>query len=249
MEVDAVILLVLSIAAATVLGWWAVLIGAMRYLYHALSTACRRARDTGAAEPLPRHRSRAAGCRADRRPDAGRPESVGAVVILVALALLSPSFVHQAFAAFDVAHPPSGRLRRTLGVVVTVLAGGGRLVRAWWRRTARPWSPPPPSSVSRSRAWSLAAVATALPTAWRRVAAVTVRAAARDPGDRQGPRPRLPLGVRPALRPAERLVLPRPGDRRPRRLDRCTGPRAVAVVAVIRSLWPCSCCSRSACCA
>ena len=55
MQVDAGVLVVLSLAVATAIGWWAVLIGAMRYLY-VVASWMRPA----LATPLPRSRFRVA---------------------------------------------------------------------------------------------------------------------------------------------------------------------------------------------
>src|SRR4051794_23670779 len=107
MEVDAVVLLVLSFAVATFVGWWAVLIGAMRYLYLALSHVL-----PVLAIPVPRSCFRVAvaafqGVALTVALVPVVPVGLASIVVLAALMLLLASFVHQTFAAVDVAHPPA----------------------------------------------------------------------------------------------------------------------------------------------
>jgi phosphatidylglycerophosphate synthase len=95
MQVDAGVLVVLSVAVTSVLGGWVLLIGAMRYLYVAASWAWPMLRS-----PLPRSRFRrfVAGVQgavlaAALAPAA--PVGVARVAVLVGLVLLVASFGSQ----------------------------------------------------------------------------------------------------------------------------------------------------------
>jgi phosphatidylglycerophosphate synthase len=95
MQVDARVLVVLSLAVAAALGWWVVLIGAMRYLYVAASWA-----RPVLATPLPRSRFRVAVAGAQGGVLAGAlapfvPTVVATVAVAVALCLLAASFGSQ----------------------------------------------------------------------------------------------------------------------------------------------------------
>jgi phosphatidylglycerophosphate synthase len=96
MEVDAGVLVVLSIAVATALGWWVLLIGAMRYLY-VVATWVR----PGLSAPVPRSRFRVvvAGLQGAVLAAALAPfvpTALAAVAVAVALGLLVVSFASQA---------------------------------------------------------------------------------------------------------------------------------------------------------
>ena len=172
MEVDAAVVAVLSIAASTVLGWWVLAIGAMRYVYLGL---CRVFPTL--ATPVPRSRSRVVvavlqGVALTVALAPFVPLGVGTVLVGAALVLLTCSFTQQAFAAVDVAHPPGGRLRRIVGLAGTVLAG----CVVWLALVA----PNRPSQVSLVafvgiplEGLLVIGLAAALPTMWRRVVAVT----------------------------------------------------------------------------
>jgi phosphatidylglycerophosphate synthase len=95
MQVDAGVLVVLSVAVAPVLGGWVLLIGAMRYLYVAASWAWPMLRS-----PLPRSRFRrgVAGLQGGVLAAALAPVvpvGVAMVAVLVALVLLVASFGSQ----------------------------------------------------------------------------------------------------------------------------------------------------------
>jgi phosphatidylglycerophosphate synthase len=171
MEVDAAIVLVLSIAVGTVLGWWVLAIGAMRYLYLGLAKIVP-VLDT----PVPRSRFRVSvavlqGVALSIALAPFVPVAVGGAVVAVALALLVASFVHQAFAAIDVAHPPGGRLRRAGGVTATVASG-----LVVWVALVMPNRPSLMSFAAfvgiPLEGLVVVAVAAALPSRWRRFVAV-----------------------------------------------------------------------------
>jgi phosphatidylglycerophosphate synthase len=99
MQVDAGVLVVLSLAVATAIGWWAVLIGAMRYLYVVASWM----RPT-LATPLPRSRFRVAVAGAQGGVLAGAlapfvPTALATAAVAVALGLLVASFGSHLIAA------------------------------------------------------------------------------------------------------------------------------------------------------
>jgi phosphatidylglycerophosphate synthase len=96
MEVDAGVLLVLSIAVATALGWWVLLIGAMRYLYVVASWVRPR---LSASAPRSRFRVVVAGLQGGVLAAALAPfvpTALAAAAVAVALGLLVVSFVSQA---------------------------------------------------------------------------------------------------------------------------------------------------------
>src|SRR3954454_22589905 len=95
MQTDAVVLAVLSIAVATELGWWALLVGAMRYLYVAAGWI-----RPGLDAPLPRNRFRVAVAAVQAAALATAlapfvPIGVATGAVAVALALLVASFGSQ----------------------------------------------------------------------------------------------------------------------------------------------------------
>jgi phosphatidylglycerophosphate synthase len=95
MQVDAGVLVVLSLAVATALGWWVALIGAMRYLYVVASWARPRL-----SAPLPRSQFRVVVAGIQGGVLAGAlapfvPRSLATAAIAVALALLAASFGSQ----------------------------------------------------------------------------------------------------------------------------------------------------------
>jgi hypothetical protein len=99
MQVDAGVLVVLSLAVATALGWWVALIGAMRYLY----VVAARARPA-LATPLPRSRFRVVVAGTQGGVLAGAlapfvPATLATTAVAVALALLVASFGSQLVAA------------------------------------------------------------------------------------------------------------------------------------------------------
>jgi phosphatidylglycerophosphate synthase len=98
MEVDAGVLVVLSVAVASVLGGWVLLIGAMRYVYVAASWAWPVLRS-----PLPRSRFRRAVAGIQGAVLAAAlapvvPVGVAMVAVMVALVLLVASFGGQILA-------------------------------------------------------------------------------------------------------------------------------------------------------
>ena len=119
MELDAGVLVVLSIAAATVLGWWVLLIAAMRYLYLGASFLWP-VLDT----PLPTSQFR----RTVAALQGGAlvvalapvvPIGVAGIAVLVALVLLLTSFAQQAVLATRperAADISTGAERSTLGI-------------------------------------------------------------------------------------------------------------------------------------
>ena len=64
MQVDAGVLVVLSVAAAPVVGIWVVLIGALRYVFVAASWLRPSLRRPLPRSPVPSGRGRSSGCRA-----------------------------------------------------------------------------------------------------------------------------------------------------------------------------------------
>lgn len=95
MQVDAAVLVVLSIAVATELGWWVVLIGAMRYLYVVATWVRPRL-----AAPLPRNQFRVFVAAAQGVVLAAAlapfvPKPLATVAVAAALALLVASFGTQ----------------------------------------------------------------------------------------------------------------------------------------------------------
>jgi phosphatidylglycerophosphate synthase len=95
MQVDAAVLVVLSIAVATELGWWVVLIGAMRYIYVVATWARPRL-----ATPLPRSRFRVFVAATQGAVLAAAlapfvPTPLATVAVAAALALLIASFGSQ----------------------------------------------------------------------------------------------------------------------------------------------------------
>ncbi len=96
MELDAGIVLILSVAVATALGWWVVIIGALRYLYGAVAAVW-----PALGRPLPpsRFRKVIAGLQGGALTIALAPlvpSWLGGVVVAAALALLVASFASQA---------------------------------------------------------------------------------------------------------------------------------------------------------
>jgi phosphatidylglycerophosphate synthase len=137
MQVDAGVLVVLSVAVAPVLGGWVLLVGAMRYLYVAASWTWPVLRS-----PLPRSRFRraVAGIQGVVLAAALAPVvPVGAagVAVLVALVLLNASFGSQVVAILRrsatsrTGHPYRGRVQ---GVAVS---GGAATARRRARSRAR----------------------------------------------------------------------------------------------------------------
>ena len=101
MQVDAAVLLVLSIAVATELGWWVLLIGAMRYLYVVATWIRPRL-----AAPLPRSRFRVFVAATQGAVLAGAlapfvPAPLATVAVAAALALLLASFGSQIVAVMS----------------------------------------------------------------------------------------------------------------------------------------------------
>ena len=98
MQVDAAVLVVLSAAVATALGWWVLLIGAMRYLYVVASWA-----RPGLSAPLPRSRFRVVVAGTQGGVLSGAlapfvPTALATVAVAVALGLLLISFGSQVLA-------------------------------------------------------------------------------------------------------------------------------------------------------
>jgi phosphatidylglycerophosphate synthase len=96
MQLDAGVLVVLSIAVATALGWWVLLIGAMRYLYVVASWV-----RPGLSAPLPRSRFRVFVAGLQGGVLAGAlapfvPTRLATPAVAVALGLLVVSFAWQA---------------------------------------------------------------------------------------------------------------------------------------------------------
>jgi phosphatidylglycerophosphate synthase len=96
MQLDAGVLVVLSIAVATALGWWVLLIGAMRYLYVVASWV-----RPGLSAPLPRSRFRVFVAGLQGGVLAGAlapfvPTRLATAAVAVALGLLVVSFAWQA---------------------------------------------------------------------------------------------------------------------------------------------------------
>jgi phosphatidylglycerophosphate synthase len=105
MEIDAVVLVVLSLAVASALGWWVVLIGAMRYLYAAATWVRPRL-----ATPLPRSRFRVVVAGVQGAALAGAlapfaPTPLATSAVAAALALLLASFSLQSVLAERTARP------------------------------------------------------------------------------------------------------------------------------------------------
>lgn len=96
MELDAALLLVVSLAAAPTLGWWVVAIGGMRYAY---AVAARLRPVLGRPVPSSRFRRAVAGAQGTALLLAMIPlvpTAVGRVLVAGALALLVVSFASQA---------------------------------------------------------------------------------------------------------------------------------------------------------
>jgi phosphatidylglycerophosphate synthase len=110
MQVDAAVLVVLSAAVAAELGWWVLLIGAMRYLYVAASWVRPRLE-----APLPRSRFRVVVAGAQGGVLAGAlapfvPTALATIAVAVALCLLLTSFGSQVVAVERAAARSSTRI-------------------------------------------------------------------------------------------------------------------------------------------
>ncbi|HEY7044700.1 MAG TPA: CDP-alcohol phosphatidyltransferase family protein [Nocardioidaceae bacterium] len=112
MELDAGMLVVLSVAAATQLGPWVLLVGAMRYLYLVASYLWPL---LGTSVPSSRFRRTVAGLQGAALTVAlapFTPVDVGTAVVIASLVLLVASFAHQTLATVRLSESVSDEAAR-----------------------------------------------------------------------------------------------------------------------------------------
>ncbi len=220
MEVDALLILVLSAYAAPAVGWWVLLIGAARYLFGAAKWPLPWLRGTAPPRRWCKVVAVVQGVTLTIAAAEVLPLAWNRVLLAVALALLAESFGREAWELWRA----SGRdvreaVRRTRSALLTGVA-----VAATWIALVLPdraahltpgaFAEHPAGGAGARRAGPRRAgpVASA--------GSGGLRGTARRRARPQGARPGLLHGARPALRPAQRRVLPRSRGRRARRLDR-----------------------------
>ncbi len=230
MEVDAFLILVLSVYVAPAVGWWVLAIGLARYALWAAERVwpwlCR---------PVPpRHWRKVVaaiqGIVLAVAASSLLPDVLTVVVLVAALALLAESFGrdvwwlrrHREAAVLPevVDAWPGGRV--VLGRVATVFA----CVAVWLALVV-------PNDATGLTPWALVriplegllllALALVVGPRIRRVFAAVFGLVLGRAGGREGPRRGVPGGHGPVVRPGQRLGLPRPGLRSARRLDRPDG--------------------------
>ena len=231
-EVDAFLILVLSVAVSRDYGGWVLAIGAARYLLLVGGVGGPVAGRTAAAPVLGQGRRRRPGHRPHRRGlRACCPGPVGMIAVGVALVLLAESFGRSVVWLYRTGAGP--RTRRALRAGHRAGRGGGRLGRP---RRAVPSRPAHPGRV---RPHPAGGAGPGRDRAGAAAPAQTGRGGgggsrARPARRRQAPRRRLHRAARPAVQPGVRL-----GPRSVRRSGCCatrSGPTATVVVLVLAGL-------------
>ena len=123
METDAALLLVLSIHVARDLGWWVLAIGLARYVFVAAKAPLPWLRGQAPPRPWCKFVAAVQGVALVVAAAGVLPEAVATATLLVALALLTESFAHEAWDLWRrrQAHQPRPGARRATGVLACLL--------------------------------------------------------------------------------------------------------------------------------